>query len=74
MTYAKQRNFFILTTVVWVQMELEDGGTIYAARKAYTFNENEISYVAKEILQGLEYMYSLGLMHRYHEDEILEHS
>jgi len=48
----------------WIIMEFLEGGTLTEARKGHEFEENEIAYVAKELLKGIEYIHSLGLVHR----------
>lgn len=48
----------------WLVMEFLEGGTLSDARAGHEFLENEISYVAKELLQALSYLHENGLVHR----------
>jgi p21-activated kinase 1 len=48
----------------WVVMEFLEGGTLTEARKSHNFEEKEIAYIAKELLKGLVYLHSLGIVHR----------
>ena len=45
-------------------MEYLEGGTLTEARKGHEFAENEIAFVARELLRGLEHIHSLKLVHR----------
>jgi len=48
----------------WLVMEYLEGGTLTDARRGHEFEENEIAYVAKELLKGLVFVHSAGLIHR----------
>lgn len=48
---------------IWVIMEFMEGGTLTEATNLYSFDESQISYVAREILKGLEFLHSKEFMH-----------
>eukprot|EP01132_Coremiostelium_polycephalum_P000899 gene899-1124_t len=49
---------------LWIIMEFMEGGTFEEAAKAWKFNENNLAYVARELLKGLQYMHENGMVHR----------
>lgn len=65
---------------LWLLMEYLDGGTLSDARAGHEFKENEIAYVAKEVLffsfkiyifttffqllQALNFIHNKGIVHR----------
>ncbi|EGC29829.1 hypothetical protein DICPUDRAFT_158544 [Dictyostelium purpureum] len=49
---------------LWIIMEFMEGGTFEEAAKAWKFNENNLAYVAKELLKGLQYLHENGMVHR----------
>ncbi|GAM23659.1 hypothetical protein SAMD00019534_068340 [Acytostelium subglobosum LB1] len=49
---------------MWLIMEFMEGGTFEEAAKAWKFNENNLAYVAKELLKGLHYLHTNGMVHR----------
>ena len=53
-------------TEVWLVMELLRGGTLKQAstNKGVPFAENEIAYVAREMLKGIKYLHDNQLVHR----------
>ena len=53
-------------TEVWMIMELLRGGTLKQAstNKGVPFAENEIAYVAREMLKGIKYIHDNQLAHR----------
>eukprot|EP01117_Protostelium_nocturnum_P001355 TRINITY_DN1166_c0_g1_i1.p1 TRINITY_DN1166_c0_g1~~TRINITY_DN1166_c0_g1_i1.p1 ORF type:complete len:665 (-),score=269.02 TRINITY_DN1166_c0_g1_i1:92-2086(-) len=48
----------------WLIMEFLEGGTLTEARRGHEFEENEIAFVARELLRGISHIHSLGLIHR----------
>ena len=48
----------------WIVMEYCDAGTLRDLRYATTLEEQHIAYVMRELLKGLSYMHSAGMMHR----------
>jgi len=49
---------------LWLVMELMEGGSFKEACDVHTFNESQLAYIAREILQGLKYLHSQGICHR----------
>ncbi|EGG18197.1 putative protein serine/threonine kinase [Cavenderia fasciculata] len=49
---------------MWVVMEFMEGGTFEEAAKAWKFNENNLAYVARELLKGLSYLHEKQMVHR----------
>ncbi|EFA80301.1 putative protein serine/threonine kinase [Heterostelium album PN500] len=49
---------------LWLIMEFMEGGTFEEAAKAWKFNENNLAYVARELLKGLQYLHENGMVHR----------
>jgi len=49
---------------VWIIMEYLQGGTLREASKSSLFTDVHISYVAREILRGLNYLHKKQLAHR----------
>jgi len=49
---------------LWIVMEFMEGGTFEEAAKAWKFNENNLAYVARELLKGLQYLHENGMVHR----------
>ncbi|KAK5579766.1 hypothetical protein RB653_009452 [Dictyostelium firmibasis] len=49
---------------LWIVMEFMEGGTFEEAAKAWKFNENNLAYVAKELLKGLQYLHENNMVHR----------
>jgi len=49
---------------LWGIMEYLEGGTLEQAVKAYNFAENQIAYVAREVLRALAFLHSENLVHR----------
>ncbi|EGC39115.1 hypothetical protein DICPUDRAFT_148117 [Dictyostelium purpureum] len=54
----------MLHNEVWIAMEFMEGGTLAEASSQYPFQESNIAYVAREVLQGLAYLHSIQLVHR----------
>jgi len=49
----------------WILMEWMDGGTLHEAVVSHhNFMESHIAFVGREILEGLAYLHSLGIIHR----------
>jgi hypothetical protein len=57
-------NSFVLPEEIWVAMEFLQGGTLSDACKARQFQEDEVAFTARELLQGVKYMHDQGLAHR----------
>ncbi len=57
-------NSFVLPEEIWVAMEFLQGGTLSDACKARQFQEEEVAFTARELLQGVKYMHDQGLAHR----------
>jgi hypothetical protein len=57
-------NSFVLPEEIWVAMEFLQGGTLSDACKARQFQEDEVAFTARELLQGVKYMHDHGLAHR----------
>jgi len=55
---------YLESNEVWVIMELMEGGTLSEASQIYDFTDAHIAYVAREMLQGIEYIHNKGLAHR----------
>lgn len=49
---------------LWLIMEFMEGGTLREATSNFVFSEEKIAFVAREILQGIEYLHKNGLCHR----------
>jgi len=50
---------------LWMVMEYISGGTLgYAASHGFRFNDMEMAYIAREILQALDYIHSRDYIHR----------
>jgi len=49
---------------IWLTTELLDGGTLTQAVAAYQFQELEIAYVAKEVLNALNFLHTSQMAHR----------
>jgi len=48
----------------WMVLEFLEGGTLTEARRGHDFAENEIAYVARELLKALDHVHNLNLVHR----------
>jgi len=48
----------------WMVMEFLEGGTLTEARRGHEFAENEIAFVARELLKALHHIHSQSLVHR----------
>jgi len=48
----------------WMVMEYLEGGTLTDARDLHQFNEREIAFVARELLQALAHVHTFNLIHR----------
>ena len=57
-------NSFVLPEEIWVAMEFLQGGTLSDACKVRQFHEEEVAFVARELLQGVKYMHDNGFAHR----------
>ncbi len=57
-------NSFVLPEEIWVAMEFLQGGTLSDACKARQFQEEEVAFTARELLQGVKYMHDHNLAHR----------
>jgi hypothetical protein len=55
---------YIVDDDIWVVTEYMEGGTLTEAIRGYDFEEKHIAYVAKEMLKGIKYLHSNGLVHR----------
>eukprot|EP01102_Stenamoeba_stenopodia_P019607 TRINITY_DN744_c0_g1_i1.p1 TRINITY_DN744_c0_g1~~TRINITY_DN744_c0_g1_i1.p1 ORF type:complete len:579 (+),score=132.05 TRINITY_DN744_c0_g1_i1:180-1916(+) len=49
---------------LWLIMEYLEGGTLSQARLSHKFQEENIAYIARELLTGITYLHSLNLAHR----------
>lgn len=49
---------------VWMVMEFMEGGTLREATSNFQFSEAHVAYVAREMLKGIQYLHSYGLVHR----------
>jgi len=49
---------------LWIVMEFMEGGTLAEAVKRHSFNEMQIAFVAKSILDALVWMHDRNLVHR----------
>ncbi|GAM26234.1 hypothetical protein SAMD00019534_094090 [Acytostelium subglobosum LB1] len=49
---------------LWLIMEFMEGGTFEEAARAWRFNENNLAYIARELLKGLQYLHENGMVHR----------
>jgi len=49
---------------IWLTTELLDGGTLTQAVAAHQFEELEIAYVAKEVLNALNFLHTNQMAHR----------
>jgi len=49
---------------VWFIFEFLEGGTLTDACTRHTFEEREIAYIAREVLNALSYLHSNDLIHR----------
>jgi p21-activated kinase 1 len=49
---------------LWVIMELMEGGTFEDAARSWRFNEENIAYIARELLKGIAYLHNNQLAHR----------
>jgi len=45
-------------------MEYLEGGTLSQARLSHKFQEENIAYIARELLTGIAYLHSMSLAHR----------
>jgi serine/threonine protein kinase len=55
---------YLLNDQLWYIMEFLEGGTLDYVIKSYNFNELQIAYITKEILEALKYLHSENLIHR----------
>jgi len=55
---------FHVSDEIWIVMEFMEGGTLSEASHQYPFQESNIAYVAREVLQGLQYLHGHNLVHR----------
>lgn len=49
---------------LWIVTEFMEGGTLSQAIKGFEFQEKQIAFVAKEMLQGIFYLHQNKLIHR----------
>lgn len=49
---------------LWLIMEYLEGGTLSQARLSHKFQEENIAYIARELLTGIAYLHSMNLAHR----------
>eukprot|EP00013_Stygamoeba_regulata_P003465 CAMPEP_0177634160 /NCGR_PEP_ID=MMETSP0447-20121125/3222_1 /TAXON_ID=0 /ORGANISM="Stygamoeba regulata, Strain BSH-02190019" /LENGTH=321 /DNA_ID=CAMNT_0019135867 /DNA_START=84 /DNA_END=1046 /DNA_ORIENTATION=- len=57
---------------LWICHEYMDGGSLAEALKKVKFNEDQIAYMAREILKGLKYLHENNICHRdLHSNNIL---
>jgi p21-activated kinase 1 len=49
---------------MWIVTDFMEGGTLKDAVHNYAFQEGQIAYVAREVLQGLKYLHAKKLVHR----------
>jgi len=49
---------------IWLVMEFMQGGTLSEAVEKYSFAESSVAYVAREMLNALEYLHRNNLVHR----------
>eukprot|EP01099_Mayorella_cantabrigiensis_P003925 TRINITY_DN2945_c0_g1_i2.p1 TRINITY_DN2945_c0_g1~~TRINITY_DN2945_c0_g1_i2.p1 ORF type:complete len:447 (-),score=87.48 TRINITY_DN2945_c0_g1_i2:221-1474(-) len=54
---------FLVKNECWIVMEFMQGGTLTQAAELFSLTEPQISYVAKQILIGLEYLHSKSFIH-----------
>ena len=57
-------NSFVLPEEIWVAMEFLEGGTLSDACKSRPFKEDELAFVAQEMMRGVAYMHENHLAHR----------
>jgi len=55
---------YIFEDEVSVIMEYMEGGSLSEAVKKFAFNEDHISYIAREMLKGIQYLHRNNLVHR----------
>ena len=48
----------------WIVTEFLEGGTLAEAVKVHQFSDRHIAYVSREILKALQYLHSMGYVHR----------
>ncbi|EGC35711.1 hypothetical protein DICPUDRAFT_151903 [Dictyostelium purpureum] len=49
---------------IWIAMEYMQGGTLTEAAHGHSFNESCIAYVARGMLEGLQYLHQHNTVHR----------
>eukprot|EP01098_Paradermamoeba_levis_P011108 TRINITY_DN471_c0_g1_i5.p1 TRINITY_DN471_c0_g1~~TRINITY_DN471_c0_g1_i5.p1 ORF type:complete len:568 (-),score=208.37 TRINITY_DN471_c0_g1_i5:75-1778(-) len=49
---------------LWLVEEYMEGGTLTQAAKLYKFNESQVAYVAKGMLEALNYLHANNIIHR----------
>lgn len=58
------RDAFTVANEIWIVMEFMEGGTLTQATEGCSFQEEHISYVAREILRGIAYLHRNNVLHR----------
>eukprot|EP01116_Phalansterium_solitarium_P003353 TRINITY_DN14171_c0_g1_i1.p1 TRINITY_DN14171_c0_g1~~TRINITY_DN14171_c0_g1_i1.p1 ORF type:complete len:613 (-),score=109.05 TRINITY_DN14171_c0_g1_i1:279-2117(-) len=58
------RRAYIFEDEASIVMECMEGGSLSQAVKKYDFDESQIAYVAREVLNGISYLHSNQLVHR----------
>ncbi|QSL67133.1 hypothetical protein MERGE_001522 [Pneumocystis wakefieldiae] len=58
------RSFFLLKDDLWVIMEYMEGGSLTDVLMSNIMTESQIATVVKEVLKGLIYLHSKGIIHR----------
>jgi serine/threonine-protein kinase 24/25/MST4 len=64
---AQLTNYYgsqVLGTKLWIGMEYIDGGSVLSFVKKHLMKEKHIAIVAREVLLGLQYLESIGKIHR----------
>eukprot|EP01113_Clastostelium_recurvatum_P030700 TRINITY_DN3756_c0_g1_i3.p1 TRINITY_DN3756_c0_g1~~TRINITY_DN3756_c0_g1_i3.p1 ORF type:complete len:462 (-),score=91.55 TRINITY_DN3756_c0_g1_i3:43-1428(-) len=58
------RTCHVVEQEMWLVMEFLEGGTFADAAKAWQFNEENLAYIAREVLHGVKYLHDNQIVHR----------
>jgi len=61
---VKYLSAYTVNDELWIVTEFMEGGTLSQALKCFEFQEKQIAFVAKEMLQGIYYLHQNQLIHR----------